>query len=170
MYSRLLNLYEDENLELERRMDLDNFFECEVGNKYKKILNFCKDKGYKRVFDIGCAFGTQSEVFIDSGIEYVGINDHKLTFWNSDKYDYIVNRYPFKIKAEEGDIAVSTLCLTWTCYLREGNITLNEQLSQLSKDFNSAVLHIAKDKLDYVIKYFPIYECIGRGTYYFKKN
>lgn len=170
MYSRLLNLYENENLDLERRMDLDNFFECEVGDKYKTILNFCKDKGYKRVFDIGCAFGTQSEVFIGSGIEYVGINDHKLTFWNSDKYDYIVNRYPLEIKTEEADIAVSTLCLTWNCYLYNGEATLNEQLSQLSKDFESVILHIPKDKLEYVLKYFPVYECVDKNTYYFNKN
>lgn len=170
MYSRLLELYNGKSLDLERRMDLDNFFECEVGDKYKTMLDFCKNKGYKRVFDVGCAYGTQSEVFIDSRIEYVGINDHKLPFWNSDKYEYIIKRYPFEIKTKEGDIAVSTLCLTWNCYLYNGETTLNEQLSQLSKDFESAILHITKDKLDYVAKYFPVYEYVNENTYYFKKN
>ena len=56
----LEGLNDDENLML---LDsIDNFFECETYKKYEFVLNFCKKNGFNRIFDIGCAYGLQSEV------------------------------------------------------------------------------------------------------------
>ena len=169
MFERLLKLYKSDDISMYRREDLDHFFECKTGETYKKILDVAKEKGANRVFDIGCAYGHQSEVFINSNIEYIGVNDFNCDFWNSDRYQYILGTYPFKLDTRENDIAVSVLCLTWNCYLIEKEKTLHEQLSQLSNDFNKIILHLAKDKIEYVLKYFPKYQHIKDNIYYFEK-
>ena len=108
---------------------IDTFFEVEVYKTYEVFAKIAKEKGFSRVFDIGTAFGLQSEVFLNEGIDYVGINDGNLNFWNKDKFKYIVGEYPFKIEAKETDLAVSSLCLTWNCYLHEGENYKNMQCS-----------------------------------------
>lgn len=170
MYERLLELYHSDTIDDYRRHSLDHFFECETGKKYNKIISVCKEHGGRRIFDIGCAYGEQSECFINSNVEYVGVEEYKLDFWNEDKFKYIIGHYPFKIKTQEDDVAVSVLCLTWNCYLYEGEKTLNEQLQQLSDDFNKAILYIAQDKVEYVKKYFNYCEHIEGNIYYFEKT
>lgn len=169
MFERLVKLYKSNDISMYQREGLDNFFECETGKTYKTILDVAKEKGANRIFDIGCAYGHQSEVFINSNIDYVGINDSDEEFWNNDKYEYIVGKYPFKLNTNKNDIAVSVLCLTWNCYLIEGEKTLYEQLEQLSNDFDKIILYLPKDKIEYVLKYFPKYEHITDNIYYFEK-
>lgn len=169
MYTRLLEFYNSKDITDERRYDLDHFFECERGKTYNTIIKVCKEHNAKRVFDIGCAYGTQSECFINTELEYVGIDRYCDDFWNKDRYKYITRNYPFKINTDKDDIAVSVLCLTWNCYLYENEKTLNEQLMQLAEDFNKAILYIAEDKIDYVKEYFPICNHIEGNLYFFSK-
>lgn len=144
-----------------------NFFECEGTRKYETILNFAKENNFKRVFDVGCAFGHQSEVFLNSNIKYIGINDTDFDFWNKDKFEYIVGKYPFEIKANEEDLVVSVLCLTWGCYLYENEKTLREQCEQLQRDFKHCLLYMAKEKIDFVKKYYKNYQILDNNFVYF---
>lgn len=171
-YERLLKRRQEiknDNNKDEESYCIDHFFECETAKTYESILDVAKNKGYNRVFDIGCAYGHQSEVFFNSEIDYVGIDEYQVDFWNIDKYKYIKGKYPFKISTRDKDIAISVLCLTWNCYLYEKEKTLKDQLEQLSNDFQSAILYLAKDKVDFVKEYFPMAEKIDENLFYFAK-
>lgn len=146
---------------------IDHFFECESYKTYGKILEFAEAKKIKRVFDIGCAYGHQSEVFINSKVDYVGINEGKCDYWNEDRYKYLSTHYPFKIEANTDDLAVSVLCLTWNCYLYEKDKTLQEQCEALQRDFKNCLLYMASDKIDFVKKYFKDYIVIDKNLVYF---
>lgn len=136
---------------------------------YKFIRDFAKERNFKRVVDIGCAMGHQSEEFLDGEVGYVGIDEYRSNFWNGDKFEYIVNRYPFKFEAKEGDLAVSKLCLTWNCYLYEGEKTMHEQLKALSRDFDKCLLYIPKENVEIISKYFKNYEILKDSFVYFYK-
>lgn len=157
----------DDRGALELLYSIDTFFEAEVYKTYETFAKVAKEKGFNRVFDIGTAFGLQSEVFLNEGIDYVGINDGNLDFWNKDKFEYIVGEYPFKIEAKETDLAVSSLCLTWNCYLYEGEKTLSKQCNALSRDFDACLLYMQISNLDFVAKYFRGYEIIDKNIVYF---
>lgn len=163
------NLY-DSNKDVNYLMEMDcidHFFECEIYKTYESILNFCIANNFKTIYDIGCAYGHQSEVFINSNINYVGINNYKHNYWNKNKYNYISQQYPFKINTRENELAVSVLCLTWNCYLYNGEQTLKEQCEALQRDFNNCLLYISKDKIDYVNKYFKNYRVVDGNLIYF---
>ena len=119
---------------------IDHFFECESYKTYEYIAKHCKEFHIDRVIDIGCAYGHQSEIFLNSKINYIGVNDYNLEFWNYDKYDFIVKEYPFEFntkyfKVEHNDLPISVLCLTWNCYLYYGEETLKKQIEALTRDF-----------------------------------
>lgn len=168
LYKEYNSLFNDES-KIQEHYSLTHFFECNSSYIYEKILEFCINNNYTRVFDIGCAFGYQSEVFIDSNIDYVGIDTLKLNFWNSEIYTYISKQYPFPLKTKSNDIAVSVLCLTWPCYLYNGKESLHKQLSQLSKDFNAALLYVPENMLNTISEYFPVKKHILSNLYYFYK-
>ena len=151
---------------------IDNFFECETYKKYEFILDFCKKNGFNRVFDIGCAYGLQSEIFLNTEVDYVGIDEWNLEFWNNDNFKYIINRYPFKIEAKDDDLAVSSLCLTWNCYLYDGDETLRKQCEALQRDFKQCLLYMQEDKIDFVNQYFKKVKILDGNFVYFtnKKN
>ena len=147
---------------------INTLFECEHLKTYENIRNFAKEKGFNRVYDIGCGTGHQSEVFVNQNIEYVGIEQTKgLEFWNADKFKYIENTYPFKVYAYKSDLAISVLCLTWNCYLYEKEKTLREQCQALQRDFNQCLLYIANDKVETVKEYFKHHESLGGKLHYF---
>lgn len=151
---------------------ISHLFECEGLQTYEKIANFAKSKGLNKVYDIGCACGHQSEVFLLSGLDYVGIEASPITnFWNADKFTYIKGYYPFEIKADSNDLAVSVLCLTWNCYLYEKEKTLQEQCEAqceaLQRDFKQCLLYMPKERVEFVSKYFKGYEQIDKNLYYF---
>ncbi len=147
---------------------IDHIFALNKLEQYTEVLKFAKSKGFKRVFDIGCAYGHQSEAFIDSDIEYIGIDDGVPgEYWNLDKYIYISEHYPFKINATETDLAVSILCLTWNCYLYEGEKTLKEQCEALKRDFKHVLLYMPKDKVGFVKEYFKGYEQVNEFMYFY---
>lgn len=137
---------------------------------YETIAKFVKNKDFNKVYDIGCAQAHQSEIFLNSNLKYVGINDFKTTFWNDDVFTFISEAYPFKIDTEANDVAISVMCLTWNCYLYEGNKSLIEQLELLKRDFKHVILYIASDKIEVVSKYFKNREEIMKGLYYFNNN
>lgn len=176
---RLVNRYNECN-ELYRKtgdvkyaMELDciaHIMETSTIKRYREIVEFAKGGEFKRVFDIGCALGHQSEVFIGSGVKYIGINDSDREFWNADIFDYIVGRYPFKIGTHNHDLAVSILCLTWNCYLYEGEITLREQCEALARDFDHVILYMSEDKIEFVRKYFGRVERLKENLMYFSRN
>lgn len=151
---------------LREMYSIDVFFEAKTYETYELFADFCKRNNYKRVFDIGCAFGFQSEIFLNEGIGYVGINDGKLDFWNKEIFEYIVGTYPFKIKADENDLAVSSLCLFWNCYLYEGEKTLKRQCEALTRDFKSCLLYMPIEKLDFVKSFFKKYQIINENIVY----
>lgn len=157
----------DNNIEHLMKIDcIDHFFECETYIKYQKILDFAKENNLKRVFDIGCAYGHQSEIFLNEPVEYIGINDAKSDYWNKDKFQYITKEYPFMIKANKNDLATSVLCLTWNCYLYKKD-TLYKQCEALSRDFTHCLLYMPKDKINFVKKYFTNYKIIDKSFVYF---
>lgn len=135
--------------------------------RYENILSFAKENNFKRVYDIGCAYGHQSEIFLNEKIEYIGVNEHNYEFWNADKFKYIVNYYPFKIETDKTDLAVSVSCLTWNCYLDDGEETLKKQCEQLQHDFKHCLLYMAKDKIDFVKKYYDNYKILNDNFVYF---
>ncbi|WP_279146366.1 MULTISPECIES: hypothetical protein [Clostridium] len=146
---------------------IDSLYECEGFEIYEKILKFAKDNNFKKIYDIGCAYGHQSEVFLNSAVDYVGIEACKFGYWNSDKYHYINQEYPFKINAADNELAVSVLCLTWNCYLYEEEKTLKEQCQALQRDFKHCLLYIVKDKINYMKKYYKNSKIIEKGLIYF---
>ena len=147
---------------------LDHVMDTNCIGRYKFAMEFAKAKGVNRVFDIGCAYGHQSEVFVDSNVEYVGINEHDLSpFWNQDKFKYVVKHYPFPIETKDTDMAVSILCLVWNCYLHEGEKTLTKQIESLSRDFKKALLYVPQEKVKCVAEYYDKYEACKNGMVYF---
>ena len=158
----------EEKTKIFMKMDsLDNFFECETYKTYESILEFCRENNIRKIYDIGCAYGLQSEIFIGSEVNYVGIDEWKMDFWNKETFKYINKSYPFKIEAKKDELAVSSLCLTWNCYLYEGNKTLIEQCEALQRDFKHCLLYISKDKVDFVSKYFKSTKIINNKLVYF---
>lgn len=163
--NKLTDEVDDTNALME--MDcIDHFFECEEYKTYGKILRFAENNGFKRVFDIGCAYGHQSEVFINSKVDYIGINEDECDYWNKDRYKYISKHYPFEIKANANDLAVSVLCLTWNCYLYEKDKTLKEQCEALSRDFRNCLLYMQINQLEFVKKYFKNCKIIDKNLVY----
>lgn len=144
-----------------------HFYECEGYKTYESIRDFAKNHNFKRVFDIGCAYGHQSEVFLNSGVDYVGIEVADCDYWNKDKFKYITAKYPIEIKADEDDLAVSVLCLTWNCYLYEKEKTLTEQCEALQRDFKNCLLYMPKYMIDFVSKYYKNHEIVGENLVYF---
>ena len=159
----------EENKLLMEHNSIINYFES-GRKKYKKALDFCKKKGFLKAYDIGCAYGFQSELFITYNIDYVGIdcsvkNDE---FWDSGRFIHLNKTYPFKIKADkQNDVAISILCLCWNCYLTDGEETLRTQMEQLSKDFNHVILYIDNRFFNIVKSYFKGYESFDSLFYYF---
>lgn len=62
---------------LYKMYSIDTFFECETYKIYESIAHFCKENNFCRIFDIGCAYGLQSEIFRNKNIDYIGVNENK---------------------------------------------------------------------------------------------
>jgi hypothetical protein len=121
---------------------------------YSSISSFCKENSIERVVDIGCAHGHQSEIFLQEEIDYVGIDQGSQTFWNAENFTFISNSYPCELPLKKGDLGVSVLCLTWNCYLFEGETTLRKQCEALERDFDHCLLYMQADRIDFVCNYF----------------
>lgn len=86
------------------------FFE----DRYSLILKDIKSRGLKakRIIDIGCQYGVQSELF-KNDYEYVGIDTCDLRFFNDGdpKCKYIVGEFPFLDVSFEDSIVISSMSL-----------------------------------------------------------
>jgi len=131
-------------------------FECETFPFYDQAAEICQKLGATKIYDIGCAYGYQSEVFLQRNMEYVGIEGFFTGegYWNNDKFSYIEKEYPFKINASETDIAISHLCIGWNCYNFDG--IWEEQAKQLALDFKTVLLNCQTEFLPILKKYFVV--------------
>jgi hypothetical protein len=149
---------------------LCHVFECEGLLTYEKIASYAKAVGAKRIIDIGCAYGHQSEVFLNEGLQYVGVTDHSSPFWNRDKFEYVVNRYPCELPIQKGDIGVSVLCMTWNVYLREGKKTLIEQCEALQRDFEHCLIYTQESHVEVLSSFFKHVKQIDGHLYYYSNK
>lgn len=84
---------------------------CSTKGFYELVLKYCLENDIKEIYDIGCCYGWQSEIFINNNIKYIGIECETLDFWNKDNCTYINRKYPFPIKHNKDAIAISNLCI-----------------------------------------------------------
>lgn len=154
-YKRLNNIPILELSDIDRYKEycLSYFFEVSLEN-YNYFLEYCKNNNIKGVVDIGCCIGYQSELFLNNGIDYIGVDGTTNSFWNEDKANYITKEYPCEIKGYKDYLAISNLCLGWNCYLYNGIETLEGQFKQLAKDFDRSLIYMQKDNIEYIRKYF----------------
>lgn len=90
---------------LEHVIQLDDFYD------------FCTDymceHGIDTVVDIGCAYGHQSEAFLEENLGYIGIESSgDSPKWNIDKCMYLTEKYPCKIP-DGCRFAVSNMCFEY---------------------------------------------------------
>ena len=159
--------------DLQSMMKLDDLytqFECKSFDMYATILDIARKNGATRVFDIGCASGYQSEVFLQAGMDYVGIEGYftDCDFWNSDVFEYICKPYPFKINTRKGDVAISKLCIGWNCFRYE-NDSYNKQVEALARDFNTVILYTTEEFITLAKNYFNV-KRIEENLYLLKNN
>jgi len=150
--------------------DLCTQFECGSFGTYASILEIVRENGGKRVFDIGCAFGYQSEVARMMGMSYVGIEgffDFD-KFWNEDEFEYIRKVYPFKIHTSATDVAISKLCIGWNCFKFEDD-TYRKQLEALARDFKTVVLYTTKEFTELAKHFFNVEE-VDENLYLLKRR
>ena len=126
--------------------------ECSLGN-YDYMIELAIKKGFKRIVDIGCVYGHQS-ILCENRIDYVGVDEDLVDFYNEDKYDYYVGKYPQEISflMDENEIAVSNLAIGWNCYVNEEET--EEQFKALSENFKACLLYIPTDREELLKKYF----------------
>lgn len=146
-------LLEYRNKLLQELDGLDNVIECSLEN-YDFMIDFAIKMGFKRVVDIGCAYGFQSELCRDRGIGYVGINTHKLNFYQEISCVYAYQEYPCYIPFDlyKNDLAISNLALGWHCYQDEKDF--EETCKALGKDFKANLLYIPQDRKHILFKCF----------------
>lgn len=159
-----------DTIEYDMEIDcIDHFFEAGGLKNYETIASFCKENNIDKVIDIGCAYAHQSECFLNSDIEYMGVNNHSHKYWNSGQFQYITGNYPCELPVKSKDLAVSVLCLTWNCYLYEGEKTLIEQCKALKRDFDHCLLYVTNNGKEMMSRYFPTVKEVRGGFYYFSK-
>ena len=164
-------LASEESRALDMESDcINHLFECEIVGTYETIVAFAKENQFSRIVDIGAAYGHQSECALNEGIDYLGVDDAAHNFWNADKFKFLTARYPAPLPLEKGDLGVSVLCLTWGCYLSEGDKTLHEQCAALAKDFEHCVLYLAKDGREAMAQYFENVTKLDDCLYYFSNK
>lgn len=155
---RARKVLEDYRNELLMEMEsLDNALECSLEN-YDFMIDFAIKMGFKRVVDIGCAYGFQSELCRGRGIGYVGINTHELNFYQEISCVYAYQEYPFPIANVENDLAISNLALGWDCYNTEDEF--EDICKHLIEDFKASLLYIPKDREHILKKCFKNVEIV----------
>lgn len=157
-FKRLQNLLLSQSGDEITMIKFDNLltqFECEHLQTYGAVAHYLKQSRCRTVYDIGCAYGYQSEAFLQENINYYGIEGYFTGhgFWNQDHFRYIEKEYPFKISAPEKSAAVSSLCIGWPCYRYREDIW-EEQAKALARDFNRVLLFTTPDFEEILKKYF----------------
>lgn len=149
---------------LHKQYCLEHFFEIS-SSTYEEIVKYCIDNEVEGVVDIGCAYGYQSELFLVNDINYIGIDESSDYFWNSEKFTYYKVKYPCDMKKYNNYLAISSLCISWNCYLHEGEKTLNDQFYQLSNDFRRCLIYGSPENMMVAKKYFSEVNNIKRKFY-----
>lgn len=164
-------LTSEESRALDMESDcINHLFECEIVGTYETIVAFAKENQFSRIVDIGAAYGHQSECALNEGIDYLGVDDAAHNFWNADTFKFITARYPAPLPLAEGDLGVSVLCLTWGCFLTEGDKTLHEQCAALAKDFKHCILYLPKEGREAMAQYFETVTKLDYCLYYFSNS
>lgn len=165
------SLKNPERREWDMEMDcIDHQFECEILDTYERIVGFAKEHNFQRIVDIGAAYGHQSECALNKGVGYLGVDEGVRNFWNADKFTFVTARYPAPLPLENGDLGVSVLCLTWGCFLTEGDKTLHEQCAALKKDFQHCILYLPKEGREAMAQYFETVTKLDDCLYYFSNK
>ena len=106
---------------------------------YEAVAKYAKELGLKKVYDIGCCYGYQSEEFIKLGLQYVGIEicrymkDNAYNLGNQN-VEYIFKKYPCEIHPEKDSIAISHLCIGFLINTEEELKTLYDQFDNVLID------------------------------------
>ncbi len=131
---------------------LDHVLECSLKN-YDFMIDFAIKKGFKRVVDIGCAYGHQSELCKDR-IKYIGIDEDNVDFYKETlNRGYIVGKYPCYIPTYYyNSLAISNLAIGWNCYVDEKEF--DKQCKALKKDFVASLLYLPKEREEILKKNF----------------
>lgn len=161
---------EEESMRFMEADSIMHFLGAGGVENYEQVVQFCQENHIQRVIDIGSAYGHQSECFLDTTIEYIGVDNEMQDGWNSERYTYIQGSYPCPLPTKADDLAVSVLCLTWNCYLHEGERTLHQQCKSLAKDFSHALLYASKSAKDTLKQYFSSVEAVDGGFLYCSNN
>jgi hypothetical protein len=125
----------------------------------------CKRTG--TVLDIGCELGIQSELFLHTGFEYIGIEYFKYNYLNQDKCKYINGTYPFV--DVESEIIISCMSLGYfDFYLKDVKDVRATIYNKLSK---AKHLYIIGDQsfVQGLFKYFKSWIILKDKVYYFSK-
>ncbi|MFW6028720.1 MAG: hypothetical protein ACOCRO_00555 [Halanaerobiales bacterium] len=154
---------------------LSHFFQSGI-TTYLEMLNICQENNIVKVYDVGCGYGWQSEIFLRGGVKYTGIEVAKHTYWKenmTEDINYINKEYPFKIDSKSNEAVVSNMCISWNCYLKDSD-TLEKQVNAISRDFNQAILYLSKDRTKYFINEFKCCKVLQDDTFskfvYLKKE
>lgn len=145
---------------------LSHFFQSSM-TIYLEMLNICQENNIEKVYDIGCGYGWQSEIFLRGGVKYTGIEVDKHIYWKenmADDINYINKEYPFKIETEPNEAVISNMCLSWNCYLKEKE-TLEKQVETVKRDFNQAILYLSKERAKHFINAFNQCKILQNGTF-----
>jgi len=152
---RVIKALEEYRTNLLRELDaLENVIECSLKN-YDFMIDFAIQKGFKRVVDIGCAFGQQAEL-CKNRIKYIGINEDELNFYSPKPkhVTYSAEKYPYYIPFDlyKNDIAISNLAIGWNCYVDEKET--EKQFEAISNDFKACLLYLTVERGNLLNKYF----------------
>lgn len=167
-YNELSKMYKiGEQKILEEKYAIEVQMECESYKDYFFAGKIAKSLGLERIVDIGCAYGHQSEVIVQQGLNYLGVNKHVLNFYKPDNAEFLIGHYPLPLPLREKDLGVSFLSLFWNCYLYEED-TLKKQIEAVSKDFNYFLTDVPADKFELVSSAFTCFERFGNLTLFRK--
>ena len=141
----------------------------ETPQPYVYVYDFCIAKGIELIVDIGCAHGFQSELFLDTPVAYIGVDDgggrHYRYDWNHQDFLYITARYPEVLLGDfvpvnpeaPPPLAVSILAIGW---LHDDRMELLNQIDALSQDFYHCLIHLPEGLPHLFERHFVVEEIV----------
>ena len=145
-FKRTIKTLEEHRKQLLMEIDcIDHLLQAGSLINYDFMIDFAIKKGFKRVVDIGCAYGHQAEL-CKGRIEYVGIDEDRVDFYNVYEGNvYYPNKYPFFTNGLFwNDLAICNLSIGWNCYDNEKEA--KENFKALSEDFKACLLYLPTDR------------------------
>lgn len=134
---------------------IDHLIEAGSLINYDFMIDLAIKKGFKRIVDIGCAYGHQGEL-CEGRIEYIAVDEDLVEFYKmyEDNYNYSVGKYPFYVPFDmyKKDLAVSNLAIGWQCYANEEES--EEQFAALANDFKACLLYLPTEREKLLKKHF----------------